>query len=80
MGILCSGRGKYCPPGTQCGMLAAKGENAVDVIEVAELTRKFGAFTAVDRISFMLVAGEMFGFLGPNGAGKTATINMLCTR
>jgi ABC-2 type transport system ATP-binding protein len=61
-------------------MLAAKGENAVDVIEVAELTRKFGAFTAVDRISFMLVAGEMFGFLGPNGAGKTATINMLCTR
>lgn len=51
----------------------------MNVIEVKELTRKFGAFAAVDRISFAVASGEMFGFLGPNGAGKTTTINMLCT-
>ncbi|MGQ9533244.1 MAG: ATP-binding cassette domain-containing protein, partial [Desulfotomaculales bacterium] len=51
----------------------------MNVIEVKELTRKFGAFTAVDCISFAVPSGEMFGFLGPNGAGKTTTINMLCT-
>ncbi|RKX76315.1 MAG: ABC transporter ATP-binding protein [Spirochaetes bacterium] len=49
------------------------------IIEVRELTRKFGDFTAVDGISFSVGEGEIFGFLGPNGAGKTTTINMLCT-
>ncbi len=47
------------------------------VIEANELTRKFGAFTAVDRISFRVAAGEVFGFLGANGAGKTTAIRML---
>jgi ABC-2 type transport system ATP-binding protein len=46
-------------------------------IEVIELTKKFGNFTAVDNISFEVPRGEIFGFLGPNGAGKTTTIRML---
>src|SRR5260370_10905646 len=49
------------------------------VIQVQDLLKKFGAFTAVDGISFAVYAGEIFGFLGPNGAGKTTTINMLAT-
>jgi ABC-2 type transport system ATP-binding protein len=48
-------------------------------IEVKELTRKFGKFTAVNAVSFTVNQGEVFGFLGPNGAGKTTTISMLCT-
>jgi ABC-2 type transport system ATP-binding protein len=47
-------------------------------IEVQGLTKKFGSFTAVDRVSFRLGPGAIFGFLGPNGAGKTTTIRMLC--
>jgi ABC-2 type transport system ATP-binding protein len=47
-------------------------------IEVHELTRRFGAFTAVDRLSFDVRPGEIFGFLGANGAGKSTTIRMLC--
>ncbi len=46
-------------------------------IEAKELTRTFGRFTAVDRISFDVRAGEVFGFLGANGAGKTTAIRML---
>jgi len=46
-------------------------------IEARHLTRRFGAFTAVDRISFDVRAGEVFGFLGANGAGKTTAIRML---
>jgi ABC-2 type transport system ATP-binding protein len=48
------------------------------VIEVRDLLRKFGAFTAVDRINFQVRRGEIFGLLGPNGAGKTTTFRMLC--
>jgi ABC-2 type transport system ATP-binding protein len=44
---------------------------------VERLTRRFGAFTAVDEVSFEVARGEVFGFLGPNGAGKTTTIKML---
>ena len=46
-------------------------------IEVRNLTRRFGTFTAVDAISFDVAAGEVFGFLGANGAGKTTAIRML---
>lgn len=47
------------------------------VIEVKNLSKNFGKFTAVHGISFSVAKGEIFGFLGPNGAGKTTTINML---
>jgi drug efflux transport system ATP-binding protein len=46
-------------------------------IEARDLTRRFGSFTAVDRITFDVRAGEVFGFLGANGAGKTTAIRML---
>jgi len=47
-------------------------------IDVRDLTKTFGTFTAVDHISFDVRKGEIFGFLGPNGAGKSTTIRMLC--
>jgi ABC-2 type transport system ATP-binding protein len=46
-------------------------------IDARDLTRRFGSFVAVDRITFSVVAGEVFGFLGANGAGKTTAIRML---
>jgi ABC-2 type transport system ATP-binding protein len=46
-------------------------------VQAVELTKKFGDFVAVDRISFTIERGVIFGFLGPNGAGKTTTIRML---
>ena len=50
---------------------------AAHAVLVEDLTKRYGAFTAVDRVSFMVKRGEIFGFLGPNGAGKTTTIKML---
>jgi drug efflux transport system ATP-binding protein len=47
-------------------------------IDVRHLTRRFGAFVAVDDLSFTVRRGEIFGFLGSNGAGKSTTIRMLC--
>jgi ABC-2 type transport system ATP-binding protein len=47
-------------------------------VVVRNLERRFGAFTAVNRVSFEVRKGEIFGFLGPNGAGKSTTIRMLC--
>jgi ABC-2 type transport system ATP-binding protein len=47
-------------------------------VEATDLTVRFGAFTAVDHISFAVEPGEIFGFLGANGAGKTTTIRVLC--
>jgi ABC-2 type transport system ATP-binding protein len=46
-------------------------------VRVDGLTKRYGDFTAVDRVSFEVAPGEIFGFLGPNGAGKTTTIKML---
>lgn len=48
------------------------------IISVRDLTKKFGDFTAVDRITFDVEKGEIFGFLGANGAGKTTAMRMLC--
>ena len=50
-----------------------------EIIEVKNLVKKFGKFTAVNNISFNVKTGEIFAFLGPNGAGKTTTIKMLTT-
>ncbi len=61
--------GVFAQPG------AAQRETAVTV---SDLTRRFKRFTAVDRVSFQVAGGEVFGFLGPNGAGKSTTIRMLC--
>lgn len=51
----------------------------MSAITIKDLTKKFGDFTAVDRVSFSVETGELFGLLGPNGAGKTTIINMLTT-
>src|SRR6478609_2318137 len=48
------------------------------MIEVEGLTKRFGAFTAVDHVSFTVTKGSIFGFLGPNGSGKSTVIRMLC--
>jgi ABC-2 type transport system ATP-binding protein len=47
-------------------------------VVVENLEKRFGSFAAVNRISFQVARGEIFGFLGPNGAGKSTTIRMLC--
>ena len=51
---------------------------AGEAVQVEELTRTFGSFTAVDRVSFTVRRGEIFGLLGPNGSGKSTTIKILC--
>ena len=47
------------------------------MIEVQNLTKRYGRITAVDDVSFRVERGEIFGFLGPNGAGKTTTMRIL---
>ena len=54
-----------------------KGERE-HIIEVKEMVKKFGSFTANDRLTFHVERGEIFGFLGANGAGKTTAIRILC--
>lgn len=49
-----------------------------NVVTARQLTKVFGSFTAVDRISMEIKEGEIYGFLGPNGSGKSTTIRMLC--
>src|SRR5829696_5057260 len=48
-----------------------------EMIEIHDLTKRYGDFTAVDGLSLTAAAGEIFGFLGPNGAGKTTTIRIV---
>ena len=58
---------------------AERDEHGGDVVvRVHNLVKQFGAFTAVNHISFEVSRGEIFGLLGPNGAGKTTTFRMLC--
>ena len=57
------------PPGTG---------SADDAVIAEGLTKRFGAFTAVDRVTLRIARGEVMGFIGPNGAGKSTTIRMLC--
>lgn len=60
--------------------VAGKARECLDdvVVEARDLTRRFGIFTAADRISFSVRRGEIFGLIGPNGAGKSTTFKMLC--
>ncbi len=51
----------------------------MNIIDVKNLTKKFGELTAVDDITFSVKEGEIFAFLGPNGAGKSTSIKMLTT-
>jgi ABC-2 type transport system ATP-binding protein len=68
-------------PPTALRVVASRtGEAPVDdpAIRIHDLSRDFGDFTAVDRVSFEVTRGEIFGLLGPNGAGKSTTFKMLC--
>ena len=58
--------------------MTAHDPSPADAIVVEALTRRFGDFVAVDRVSFDVAPGEIFGVLGANGAGKSTTIRMLC--
>ena len=58
-------------------MTTTAGNGSDVVIEAEGLTRKFGDFTAVDRVGFRVTRGTIFAFLGANGSGKTTTIRML---
>jgi ABC-2 type transport system ATP-binding protein len=69
-----------CPPAnTDTGerRLTNRVDDASALIEIEGLTKRFGAFTAVDNLSFQVRRGEVLGFLGPNGAGKSTTMRML---
>lgn len=55
----------------------SKREKGEEIVIAKELVKKFGAFTAVDKVSFSICKGEIFGLLGPNGAGKSTTFKML---
>src|SRR5262249_27190601 len=63
--------------GVRDGAGAARAARAQTVITLEQLTKRFGRFTAVDRLDLAVEKGEVFGFLGPNGAGKTTTLRML---
>ena len=60
------------------GISGTTASNGAVLVRAEGLTRRFGAFTAVDEVSFEIRRGEIFGLLGPNGAGKTTLIKMLC--
>jgi ABC-2 type transport system ATP-binding protein len=60
-------------------MATASEAIAANAVECENLGKRFGAFVAVDSVSFDVRSGEVFGFLGPNGAGKTTTMRMLAT-
>jgi ABC-2 type transport system ATP-binding protein len=65
-------------PAPATAALRTAGSTDEPVVEVHDLVRCFGKFVAVDRVSFVVKRGEIFGLLGPNGAGKTTTFRMLC--
>ena len=62
---------------TRSGAPGAAGVDVRPVVRAEALSKHFGDFVAVDRVTFDVARGEIFGFLGPNGAGKTTTIKML---
>ena len=66
---------RYKPAGRLFSVQGFRG--LPDLIEIDRLSKRFGAFTAVDDVSFRVAKGEVLGFLGPNGAGKSTTMKML---
>ena len=62
----------------KAGGARGAGQDRDAIISVRHVTRRFGGFTAVDRVSFEVTRGEVFGLLGANGAGKSTTFRMLC--
>lgn len=69
---------KPIPKGNETIQTVSNGNIEEVAVVVKNLSRFFGDFVAVDRVSFEVRRGEIFGFLGPNGAGKTTTIKILC--
>jgi len=68
-------------PGGESALASAmrpRSEVRTSLIRAEELTKRFGGFTATDRVSFEVRQGEIFGLLGPNGAGKSTTFKMMC--
>ena len=63
--------------GTEIRGIIVAADSKAPLIEIMGLTKRFGAFTAVDNVSFNVARGEVLGFLGPNGAGKSTTMRML---
>src|SRR5437660_6365542 len=53
------------------------GENRMSAVEIHEVTKTFGPFTAVDHLSLEVPRGCIYGFIGPNGSGKTTTLRMI---
>ncbi len=70
-------RGVISPIGEDMPFEPRRGRSG-PAIETFGLTKRFGTFTAVDRLHLRIASGEIFGFVGANGAGKTTTIKMLC--
>jgi ABC-2 type transport system ATP-binding protein len=66
------------PPPSRAAPLPQQPRGAGPVVEIRGLVKRFGAFTAVDDVSFSFAPGEIFGLLGPNGSGKSTMIRMLC--
>ncbi len=75
VGLLPGGQARRSPA-ARSSRRAARGDHEI-AIEAQDLTRRFGDFVAVDRVSFRIGRGEIFGFLGSNGCGKTTTMKML---
>ena len=53
-------------------------DNNTLILDVEGISKQFGELTAVDKVSFQIKKGEIYGLLGPNGAGKTTSISMIC--
>jgi ABC-2 type transport system ATP-binding protein len=64
--------------GLDSGGIEESFDRSEPVVQARELVRRFGDFVAVDKTSFEVYPGDIFGLLGPNGAGKTTTFKMLC--
>src|SRR5690606_17854777 len=60
-----------------CGCAGAAPEAGMNLLEVRQLSKRFGGNTAVDQVSFVLNPGELLALIGPNGAGKSTTFNMV---